>query len=219
MGAAIGLLSMSANAALVSVTGPLSDLGGSAEIISAPSNIGDDDTTNRAQQGFNEQQNYLLTSDLDVDGGTIASGTTIDSHMIFLNTDGNSLGQQFGVEWTFSGTILGVMSDYNGFLETDSNSFLGATGTTYPGNFAARGLEGTLAGCDINAQDCYGFSGNTLTLTMRVSEPGDWIRVITASTAQVPEPSTILIFSLGLIGLGFTSRKNNTNNKPALLNA
>lgn len=218
-GLATSIISISANAALIDVSGPLSSLGGSAQIITAPSDISDDAATNNAQQGFNEVQNHMLIGNLAIDNGSIASGTTVDSHMIFLNTENNLLGEQFGVEWTFSGTILGVMSDYYGNLETDSNSFLGASGTTYDSNFAARGLEGTLANCDMNAQDCYSISGNTLTLTMRVSEPGDWIRVITQSTAQVPEPSTLLIFSLGLIGLGFTTKKLNNNNTHCTLNA
>lgn len=210
-----GLFSASANAGLISVSGPASSLNTNAEIISAPLNMGDDNATNQAQQGFNEIQNYLLTNDLQVDGGVIIAGATIDSHMIFLNTAGNTAASHIGVDWTFSGTILGVMSDYNGSMESSSSSFLGAPGTVYPGSFAARGLEGNLSNC--NTQDCYSFFGDTLSLTMRVSEPGDWVRVITVSdnvsinTAQVPEPSTLLIFSLGLVGLGFLVKRNGNN--------
>ena len=216
-----GLFSASANAALISVSGAASSLGGNAEIISAPLNMGDDNATNQAQQGFNEIQNYLLTSDLQVDDGVISAGTTIDSHMIFLNTSVNTAASHIGVDWTFSGTILGVMSDYNGLLEAGSSSFLGASGTTYPGGFSMRGLEGNLSNC--NTQDCYSFFGDTLSLTMRVSEPGDWIRVITVSdnvsinTAQVPEPSTLLIFSLGLVGLGFLVSKTENRVIPKFL--
>ena len=40
---------------------------------------------------------------------------------------------------------------------------------------------------------------------MRVTEPGDWIRVITAT--NVPEPSIFLLFGTALAVLGFSRRK------------
>ncbi|MDH3634369.1 MAG: PEP-CTERM sorting domain-containing protein [Gammaproteobacteria bacterium] len=127
--------------------------------------------------------------------------------MIFLNSgpgDDRTLIEHFNVEWLFDGLILGVMSDSSGSLEVASSSLLGAAGTLYPVlPFSARGLEG-IPPCPAS-DDCYNVSGNALTLTMRVTEPGDWIRVITAS--RVPEPSIIALFGLGLLVLGFARRK------------
>ncbi len=209
VGMVASLFAVSANAALISVSGDASTLGSNASIIAAPGDVRDDAAYNTAQQGFDEIQNYTLTSDLMVDGGMIASGTTIDSQMIFLNTGPRNLGtlaEQFNVQWVFSGDILGVMSDRGGLLEFDSNNFLGAAGTIYPNlAFGYRGLETKVGSCNMNLNDCYNFSGDTLNLSMRVTEPGDWIRVITA----IPEPATVLMLGLGLVGLGAMARKKN----------
>ena len=201
-------VSLGAQASLTGVSGPLSNFGDAASIISAPADVRDDAAYNTAQQGFDEIQGYTLLSDLTVDGGSILAGNMIDSHMIFLNSgpgNSGSLLEHFNVEWNFSGDILGVMSDSSGVLEASSSSFLGAAGTIYPGAFSARGLEGRHATCNMNVDDCYNFSGSTLNLTMRVTEPGDWIRVITATS--VPEPASLLLLGLGLVGLGVSRRR------------
>ena len=177
----LGAFAFNANAAFIS--GP--------DIIAAPLSVEDDTTVNTHQQGFNEQQNVTLTSDLAVDGGTISAGTVVSSHMIFLNSKGTTDIFDANEIWKFDGDILGVMSDVGGTLEAASNSLFAAPGTTYPGAFANRGLEG--------GGDGYTVVGNTLTLSMHVTEPGDWIRVITV--AAVPEPSTYLLFGLGIFGL------------------
>ena len=203
-----------AQAGLIGVTDLTgSDAGRFAAIISAPLSVTNRTVSNFAQQGFNEAQNVMLRSAIDVDGGSIAAGTRVSSHMIFLNKPdyiNRSRIIHFGVDWLFDGRILGVMSDFRGELEVASTSILGAPATNYtPSPFRGRGIE---------FNDSYNVAGNRLTVNMRVIEPGDWIRVITAAnispritalraTANVPEPGMLGVLALGLISLGFQNRK------------
>ncbi|MDO6496672.1 PEP-CTERM sorting domain-containing protein [Photobacterium sanguinicancri] len=192
------LFAANASATIMSVSSGTSSAGVSGQIIAAPGLVTDAAVTNQAQQGFDEQQLVSLAADLAVDGGTIAQGTNVASHMIFLNkaTSESGVLSHIGVEWMFDGQILGVMSDSGGNLEAASNALLGAAGTIYPGAFGARGMEGS---------DSYTIDGDKLTVTMRVTQPGDWIRVIT----DVPEPASMALFGLGLMGLGFSRRRKN----------
>lgn len=200
------LAARQANALLIGVDGGTSTLGVLPQIIPAPLSIHDDATINLGMQGFDERQGVLLLSGLAVDGGIIASGTLVNSHMIYLDQGEDlvpDLNEHLNVKWTFDGAILGVMSDWPGSMEAASSSFLGAAGTVYPGAFNGRGLETTAN----HAQpDGYAINGNELTVSMWVIEPGDWIRVV---TKPVPEPSTLLLLGSGLIGLGFVRRRLN----------
>ncbi|WP_158262661.1 PEP-CTERM sorting domain-containing protein [Photobacterium sanctipauli] len=162
----------------------------------APGSVVDDNPgqENTAQQGFDERQNVLLTQLLEVDGGSISAGTSVSSHMIFLNSDGRQRITHHNVDWVFDGLILGVISQRNGNREDISN-YLGHPDTIYPGSFRNRGFE---------RRDSYELlNDNTLRVNMRVREPGDWIRVITA----VPEPATLGLFCMSLLGLGLRRRK------------
>ena len=205
------LIAGTAQAALVSVSGPNSSAGTAPAIISAPSSVVGSTAAggayNTGQQGFDEAQDVLLTSDLAVDGGgTIAKGTYVDSHMLFMKQIDSDLLPALthdGVEWTFSGEILGVMSDNGGTLEAASSSFLGSATTTYPGTgFANRGLETD------PVHDDYQIAGNVLTFSTLVTQPGDWIRVITRGTAPVvPAPGAVILTSIGMGLVGWFRRK------------
>jgi len=166
------------------------------DIIAAPPSVIDDPpgAVNDHQQAFNELQSVLLAVALAVDSGLIPAGTLVSSHMIFMNTDGPVFATDIET-WTFDGIILGVMSDDGGTLEAASSALLGALGTIYPAAFANRGLE---------PNDSYIVVGNMLTLDSRVTEPGDWIRVITL-VPRVPEPSTLLLLALSVAGLAGTT--------------
>ena len=172
-------------------------LGGDGEIISAPGNMSEDapGAENTHQQAFDELQNFVLQDDLVTDTGIIDQGTLVSSHMIFLNTAGNAYASDFNT-WEFSGEILGLMgvTDSFGANIAASSNILGAQGTIYPGSFPLYGLEGG---------DQFSYSGRFFTLMTQVSEPGDWVRVVTAgSTVGTPEPASIILLGSGMIGLG-----------------
>ena len=144
-------------------------------IISPPASVAATGYTNTSPEGFDEEQGVVLSAGVEVDpgGAFIPSGTTVDSHMILLNTGGPAAGGT-PVAFCFDGIVIGVMSDEDGVFEAASNGELGlppAT-TTYPGSFRYRGLELSLG-------DGYTVRTNTIEVTMNVTSPGDWIRVVT----------------------------------------
>ena len=191
---------------LTGVSGPSSSMGAPPAIITAPKDVLNDGVTNEGMQGFDEAQDVTLPRDIEYDSGWIPAGRTVDSHMIFLHATRNMLEDlpdgelmHFDVTWTFEDEILGVMSDVNGEFEEASTDLLRAGKTIYPDPYyELRGLEPRTDGYTIN--------GKELTVSMLVSQPGDWIRVITGPPqiveieAQIEiKPETLNLKSKGIV--------------------
>lgn len=196
----MGFAASPANAMLVGTNGVQG-----AQIIGAPTDITSNGAHNSVIQAFDEAADIVLGADLAVDGGFIAAGKRIASHMIFLNSpNGEPVSAGFSglglITFTFKMKILGVMSDSKGLLEIASSyvpgtltHFLGAEGTTYPLDwFYSRGLERT---------DRYAVDGKTIGLRMGVTNQGDWVRVVTASPVPLPASVWALLLALAALGL------------------
>lgn len=204
----IAVCTPSVGASIVGVTGGLSSLGAPAVILTTPpSHLLDDVGTNHAMQGFDEAQGVKTTLAYSVDGGgVIPIGSVVNSHMIFLNSDGRVRVTHQDVTWTFDGEILGVMSDSAGFLEAFSSGELGNSETNYTQTSDGSGEAAPYRLRGLESSDKYTIAGNLLTISMSVREPGDWIRVIT-SLPSVPEPGSMAIWSLmGCVGIAVVWR-------------
>ena len=180
-----------ASAATISSTGDFQEIAAPAAVTNgSPSSNGN-------ILYFNEMQGVTLAADLTTDQGVISAGTRVDSHMFFLNrVRGRALISRSGT-LTFARNILGTISDEDGALLSASD-FLGAP-TTYA-NFNNRGIE--LGG---NNGDTVSFIGDTVTANLIVTQPGDWVRVVTVSA--VPVPAGIALLPLGLGGLAMLRRR------------
>ncbi|MEE4208604.1 MAG: VPLPA-CTERM sorting domain-containing protein [Parvularcula sp.] len=147
--------------------------------------------------GFDERQNVAVTTDLFVDSGVNLNGLTVDSHMIFLNRATGSSLLDLTANFSFAGKILGVMTSRNGELHAASDQILGLAGVTYD-TFNNRGFE--------NTQDTVSFIGTELTTRMYVTQPGDWMRVVTEA-AVVPLPAAGWMLLAGVGGLAAMKRR------------
>jgi len=162
--------------------------------------------------GWNELQNVTLTENLYIDrvadpsasfvaqdsnGYYIIAGTIVSSHYIEWDPGAGS-----------SNTVKATLnfdSDIFGFITSDDNlansdAALGLTGYDYA-DFGLRGLE---------SNDVTNFSpsgdNSLVDIKWKASSPGDWTRLITAFSpsappSEIPEPATLLLFGLGLLGL------------------
>lgn len=150
---------------------------------------------------------YTLSSQLT--GGSIAAGTVFDS--FFLHFDAVTGTRNYIGSVTFSTAILGVIVTDASLNNTDST--LGAAGTTYPHNLVFRGLE--LGG---NQGDAFSISSNMKTISFNFwdSTATDEVRVLTAVPSRVnsvPEPGTWALAVTALIGLALLRRRSIANQR------
>jgi hypothetical protein len=153
--------------------------------------------------GFNEQQNVTLPSDIyvlsftDLNPILLNAGTRVNSHMIHYDPVGMAdplFGNNGG--FIFDGPIIGLIVDSISLDLTDL--LLGSSATTYPTGDPQRGLElgdwlDTSSGkASLLLQSYAQIIGGNI-------EQFDQLRVL----AAVPEPTSLMLFAIGLFGLGF----------------
>lgn len=163
-----------------------------------PNTVGNDTFQNNNLYGFDEGQNIVLPAALQVDDlanglgggsgpGTLAAGTVVASHYIFF--DPKDPASQKGLV-NFDSAILAVISSTNLLAASD---FLIQTGVDYL-NPSARGLE---------VGDTVTISGlSQIRVDWGASTPGDYVRVLTAFSPSVPEPSSWAMLAGGVLLMG-----------------
>ena len=160
--------------------------------------------------GFDEGQNIVITSDLNVDiladgmgsqlmgPGILPMGSTVASHYVFFDPAGNTT--QVGTV-TFDSQIFGIITSTGNLAASD---FLINNGVNYL-NPSERGLE--------PGQDTVSIVGlNTIEVNWFASTPGDYVRVITdfSPGAVIPIPAAFWLFGTALVGLAGISKRRKT---------
>jgi hypothetical protein len=136
-----------------------------------PNSVGNDNFDSNNFFAFDEDQNIVLTSPLQVDllastgnSGSLAAGTTVASHYLFFDP-----GPSRHIVGTvdFDSAVLAVITSTANLAASD---FLAQTGVDYL-NPRLRGLE---------ARDVVTITGlQQIEVDFRASSPGDYIRVLT----------------------------------------
>ena len=168
---------------------------------SSPDNtVGSDNFESLDLFAFDENQNISITDTVFVNVGTSpTAGQTVASHYVFF--DPASLKFQVGFV-DFDADIFGIITS-SGLL--GDSDYLANTGVNYLSS-TLRGLEG---GDVVKIDDD---DPRRLIVSWRAGTPGDYVRVLTMESPfanQIPEPATLSLFGIGLLGLGMARRRNN----------
>lgn len=164
---------------------------------------------------FQEASNVLVTADQAGLGGTsISTGQRVDSYMIFLNrADSSNTLLNATATFEFSTQVLGIF----GNERTSSGNDLDATdylaSMTIYTDFNSRGIENNNDGSLVAPLRAGGAPNDEITfdgaskveLTFYVTQPGDWVRVVTVTA--VPLPAALPLMLVGLGGLAFVARR------------
>ncbi|GAA0487365.1 hypothetical protein GCM10009096_32800 [Parasphingorhabdus litoris] len=152
-------------------------------------NVGNNNQQSLNLFAFDEQQNVTLGAAI----GGLAAGTVVNSHYVFF--DSGPSRRAIGYV-DFDSDILAVLDAKSDMDLTDAS--LGNPNVNYI-SVALRGLEGA---------DSFNVMGDRLNVNFRASDPGDYIRVLTAAPA-VPEPATwaMMIGGFGLVGGALRRRR------------
>lgn len=188
-------------------------LSGATELVSPPTGTSlanGNYSNNSAIRIFKEKQNYILAGPLAANwtGGTLnrdksstemAQGLVLNSHFIHFDHNLNRAGLSGQVR--FDGMILGLIWEDNALIASD---FLGLEGIAYP-NSNGRGFWGNNRD-EINSNDFLDLTDPyTIDFTMLAGGSYvDQLRVVTAPV-PAPEPSTLMLATLGAGILGFCS--------------
>lgn len=163
--------------------------------VSSPTNntIGDDNQQSPNLLGFDEEQNIVITSTIQVNIGTNpVAGDFVASHYIGFDP-ASSLSQTGYVD--FDADIYGIATSRTNLNDSD---FLANTGVTYLSD-SLRGLEG---GDSVMIDPT---NSRRLLVNWFANSPGDYVRVFTQfSAAAVPAPP---VAGFLLLGLGFLAAR------------
>lgn len=189
--------------------------GGAFELLTPPppSDLGSNNYNNLNLYAFDEDQNVTLLSDLNVDlgsSGTIDAGIVVASHYIFFDP------KKFrGVKGyvTFDSEILGIIWSRGKLSASDT---LMNDVVDY-GDFSQRGFENTdWAKIASNVSGIY-----RVKFRLKAGDPGDYFRVLTATSpgaTSVPAPGILMLFAfgMGLLGVGVVTSRRRRFGEPTI---